>query len=172
MYGWGLYSVYIADSIVYKLVADTVTHRMSLISLPRETLFVKIVSRLPLKDQWRLRRSSKQIAVFIDDWHFEKSYIEISMRVMVETGLLLGLQVRNTLVLGKLTDEVTVRLMYKKMAPLRRWFKQNRVGVDAGGYYTRISDTELVQIGLWETGVDSRSLVVRDGYVIYNPNDA
>ena len=191
MYGWCLYSVYIADSIVYKLVADTVTHRMSLISLPRETLFVKIVSRLPLKDQWRLRRSSKQIAVFIDDWHFEKSYIEISMRVMVETGLLLGLQVRNTLVLGKLTDEVTVRVMYKQMAPLRRWFKQNRVGVDAGGYYTRISDTERVRIGLWETGVDfvprkrkiftkltvlhictSRSPVVRDGYVIYNPNDA
>jgi len=164
---------------------------MSLISLPRETLFVKIVSRLPLKDQWRLRRSSKQIAVFIDDWHFEKSYIEISMRVMVETGLLLGLQVRNTPVLGKLTDEVTVRVMYKKMAPLRRWFKQNRVGVDAGGYYTRISDTERVRIGLWETGVDfvprklrlytklnvihiCRTLgpVVRDGYVIYNPNDA
>ena len=163
---------------------------MSLISLPRETLVVKIVSRLPLKDQWRLRRSSKRIAVFIDDWHVEKNYIEISMRVMVETSLLLGLQVRNTLVLGKLTDQVTVRVMYKQMAPLRRWFKQNRVGVDAGGYYTRISDTKRVRIGLWETGVDfvpqlqvfrrrgvrfSRTVynaVVRDGYVIYNPNAA
>jgi hypothetical protein len=163
---------------------------MSLTSLPNYLLPSHIVIHLPLEDQWRLRRASKKIEVILDDWHFGKGAAEIMLRAMVETGVLLGFQAPITPVLGELTNVVMVRVMFNQTDPLHRWFKHNRVGMDAGGYYTRISDTERVRIGLWETGVDfvpqlqvfrrrgvrfSRTVynaVVRDGYVIYNPNAA
>ena len=163
---------------------------MSLTSLPKYLLTTQIVIHLPLEDQWRLRRASKRMEVILDDWHIRKGVTEIMMRALVEAQSLLMFQAHNTPLLGQLSIVVVDRVIYNQLRPLRRWFKHNRVGMDAGGYYTRISDTKRVRIGLWETGVDfvqqqrmmrvlgvqfartEYKAVVRDGYVIYNPNAA
>jgi hypothetical protein len=99
-------------------------------------------------------------------------------------------QVQGTLVFSELLKTVNDRVMYDRMGPLRKWFKDNRVFMDEGGFYTRVSDTKRVRIGLWETGVDfvkrrkafgfvggrpfrfrvKTYAVLRDGFETYDPS--
>ena len=156
-----------------------------LIVFSHELLMSLIVSELPREDKWRLRSSSKRIAGVMDGWFLKHRFDDISMRTGVEIENLLRVQEPPAF----LTDMVRERVIYDRMGPLHRWFKNNRVGMDDGGFYTHISDTERVRIRLWETGVDfvgrRRSWLrnmhvfvskhvhytanVRDGFVTYDP---
>ena len=42
---------------------------------------------------------------------------------------------------SELLKTVNDRVMYDRMGPLRKWFKDNRVFMAEGGFYTRVSDT-------------------------------
>ena len=148
-----------------------------------------IMNKLPSKDQWRLRSSSKKIAEFMDQWHLSHDTFMIYLGTFVEMASLLRFQAHGTPAFSKLSEAVTDRVMYDRMGPLRKWFKDNRVFMDEGGFYTRVSNAKRVRIGLWETGVDfvkrqkavgfarGRAIrfhtktwaVLRDGYETYAP---
>ncbi len=164
-------------------------HMLQLMSIfPRDTFMMGIVHRLSPEDQWRLRCSSKTVSKFMYNWHDEHNSLLLSMKTVLE--MMCTLQIKyaiNCPMNKRLYEMVFERLMYNSMRPLRRWMRENRIGVDEGGLYTRISATQRVRVGMWETGVvflppryspnmsqarkrmlaKTVKFVLRDGYEIY-----
>jgi hypothetical protein len=154
-----------------------------------EALVSVIVQNLPSNDQWRLRSSSKEIAVIMDRRHIRHHVYTIRLSSLVEKASRSLYQVQGTRAFSELLKMVNDRVMYDRMGPLRKWFKDNRVFMDEGGFYTRVSDTKRVRVGLWETGVDfvmrpkafgfvggrwvrfrkMTYAVLRDGFETYDP---
>ena len=148
-----------------------------LTALTRDLLATQIIARLPPADRWRLRCASKRLG-----GSGEPDVVEVA----IETAMLVGIHTPgNSDAYRQVQRLVIERLPFGHLGPLRRWFRENKVHLDEGGFYTPLGKSMRVRIGLWETGVVheckpvvkrvrgknklvlSRTPVAKEGFVVY-----
>ena len=116
-----------------------------LTALPCDLLATQIVARLPPADRWRLRCASKRLG-----GSGEPDVVEVA----IETSILVGIRApSNSDAYRQVQRLVIERLPFGRLGALRRWFRENEVCLDEGGFYTPLGRTMRVRIGLWQTGV-------------------
>ena len=120
-----------------------------LTALPTDLLFTQIIARLPPADRWRLRFASNKIG----GCGGEPDLVHVALETMILVTRV-GSRIPFDSGVRKQVDRLVIeRLPFDCLGPLRRWFRENRVCLDEGGFYTPLGRTMRVRIGLWETGV-------------------
>ncbi len=115
-----------------------------LTTLPADLLTTQIVARLPPADRWRLCRASKRLVVT------EPDVVDVG----IETAMLVGIRTPGDSDAYRQVQRLVIeRLPFDHLGPLRRWFRENNVRIDAGGFYTPLAGNQRVRIGLWDSGV-------------------
>ena len=117
-----------------------------LTALPADLLATQIVARLPPADRWRLCCASKRLVGGVT----EPDVVD----VFIETAILVGIRTLGDSDAYRQVQRLVIeRLPFDSLGPLRRWFRENNVRMDAGGFYTPLTGNQRVRIGLWDSGV-------------------
>ena len=152
-----------------------------LTALPTDLLFTQIIARLPPADRWRLRFASKKMG----GCGGEPDLVHVALETMILVTRV-GSRIPFDSGVRKQVDRLVIeRLPFDCLGPLRRWFRENGVCLDEGGFYTPLDKIMRVRICLWETGVvhergsavkwvrgkyrlvHTRKPVAREGFVVY-----